>query len=577
LLNLEVALMRSGKESQAERLVEDKTVQQFGHLLFEFLFSGEILSAYRTSLSRVRDSHEGLRVKLRLTDPKLAYLPWEYLYDDLPSRQDFLCLSTETVLVRYVEVQRAIPPLNVATPLRILGMVVNPKNFPHQLNVAQEKQRVEAAVQELQAKGLVELHWLEGETWRELQNAFRNGPWHIFHFIGHGAFDKVQDEGQLIFADSEGNGDAFGAKDLARLLDGHKPLRLALLNACEGAKGGTGLFSATAPILVGRGLPAVVAMQQAISDTSAIEFARTFYESVADGYSVDAAVTEARKAMSYGKTVEWAVPVLYMRAQDGVLFEVQGDRVPSGVDDVTALLQAADDYYAKGRFEETLNILQQALNVSQTISDYLSVFNILKSMGQVCIDLGWSEQAIELYSQAYRIGQEMGHVAEALDILALIARLYESLNQPQGVLETLNEGYNVAYAFGDTAEMEEILQQVLLTSQQCGDYLSELNGLVSLGQLYIDLEDLEAALEAFMTAYHVASENAEHTYRAQAQYRIAHTQYLMAYAYANQQDLRTAVDIMKDATKLLKKIDHPEAGDFQAILDNWKWLLKQGR
>ncbi|MCB0032692.1 MAG: SUMF1/EgtB/PvdO family nonheme iron enzyme [Anaerolineales bacterium] len=322
LLNVEVAMLRSGNVRRMALSEEEQAVQDFGRALFDFLLPAELRSAYRTSLSRVHAVGDGLRVKLRLNDPKLAFLPWEFLFDS--NRREYVCLSIETPLVRYLEIQRSIPPLKVEPPLRILGMVVNPKNYPHQLDVAKEKQRVEEAVKDLQAAGLVELQWLEGQTWRDLQRELRRGPWHVFHFIGHGAFDTARDEGRLIFANSQGNADPFGATQLARLLADHKPLRLALLNACEGARGGTELFSGTAPILVSRGLPAVVAMQYAITDGGAIEFARAFYESLADAYPVDAAVGEARKAMSFAfeQTVEWGVPVLYMRARDGVLFEL---------------------------------------------------------------------------------------------------------------------------------------------------------------------------------------------------------------------------------------------------------------
>jgi hypothetical protein len=37
------------------------------------------------------------------------------------------------------------------------------------------------------------------------QRALRRGPWHIFHFIGHGGFDRERDEGYLHFADAQGN------------------------------------------------------------------------------------------------------------------------------------------------------------------------------------------------------------------------------------------------------------------------------------------------------------------------------------------------------------------------------------
>ena len=109
------------------------------------------------------------------------------------------------------------------------------------------------------------------------------------------------------------------------MLADHRSLRLVLLNACEGARGSErDIFSSTASILVRRGLPAVLAMQYEITDQAAIEFARAFYEALADGLPVDAAVAEARKAVSLAvtNTVEWGTPVLYMRSPDGVIFDL---------------------------------------------------------------------------------------------------------------------------------------------------------------------------------------------------------------------------------------------------------------
>ena len=83
------------------------------------------------------------------------------------------------------------------------------------------------------------------------------------------------------------------------------------------------IISSTAATLVRRGIPAVVAMQYEITDRAAIELARAFYEALAEGYPVDAAIAEARKAISLAvaNSVEWGTPVLYMRSPDGVLFE----------------------------------------------------------------------------------------------------------------------------------------------------------------------------------------------------------------------------------------------------------------
>ena len=116
----------------------------------------------------------------------------------------------------------------------------------------------------------------------------------------------------------------------------HPSLRLVFLNACEGAAASqSDDLASSAAAVVRRSVPAVVAMQYSISDASAIEFARTFYESLADNLSVDAAVTDARKAVSFAAphSLEWATPVLFLAATDGRLFSLEkavGRRAPVG-------------------------------------------------------------------------------------------------------------------------------------------------------------------------------------------------------------------------------------------------------
>ncbi|HEX2370177.1 MAG TPA: CHAT domain-containing protein, partial [Acidimicrobiia bacterium] len=62
------------------------------------------------------------------------------------------------------------------------------------------------------------------------------------------------------------------------ILHGYRPLRLALLNACEGARGSASdPFAGAAQSLVQQGIPAVIAMQFPITDRAAILFAQEFY------------------------------------------------------------------------------------------------------------------------------------------------------------------------------------------------------------------------------------------------------------------------------------------------------------
>ena len=305
---LEIALLRSGGRHRRVLSPEEKTVQEFGQDLFNALVCGEIRSLFDVSRREARQQNKGLRVKIRIQAPELAALPWEFIYDD--RQAEYLCLSRNTPTIRYLELPQPIPRLTVAPPLRLLGLIASPSDLPP-LDVAREKQRIEIALQDLQKRGIVELTWLPGQTWRDVMTAMRRGPWHIFHFIGHGGFDRGADEGLLALADEQGRQHLLPASDLARLLADHYPLRLVLLNACEGGRGSElDIYSSTAAILVRRGLAAVLAMQYAITDRATVEFSRVFYEALADGLPVDTAATEARIAvnLAVANSLEWGTP-----------------------------------------------------------------------------------------------------------------------------------------------------------------------------------------------------------------------------------------------------------------------------
>lgn len=323
LQSLQIALLHAGGGQRQMLTAEELLVQEFGRDLFNALFTGEARSRFDVSCAEARQQGKGLRMKLRILPPEMARLPWEFLYD--PRRAEYICLSRETPIIRYLELPQSVQPLEVIPPLRILGMTVSPSDLPR-LDVPREKQRVEMALRPLQVSGAVQLTWLSGTTWRDLHRAMRAGPWHIFHFIGHGGFDSQADEGFIALADEKGLAQRLLATELGRLLADHYSLRLVLLNSCEGARGSEhDIFSSAAAILVRRGLPAVLAMQYTITDRAAIEFSRAFYEAMVDNLPVDAAVAEARKAVSLAKTytVEWGTPVLFMRAPKGVIFNIR--------------------------------------------------------------------------------------------------------------------------------------------------------------------------------------------------------------------------------------------------------------
>ena len=322
LKDLQIALLRSGGKRRQILSPEEQSVQNFGRALFNALFTGEVRTRYEVSQLAAFHQGKGLRLKLRINSSEMATLPWEFLYD--ANEAEYVCLSSNTPIVRYIELPRPPQPLTVTPPLRILGMTASPQGL-EELDIEREKQRVESALEDLRTTGAIELTWLEGQTAYDLQRAMQGGPWHIFHFIGHGGFNSSTDEGLISLVDDEGRADYLSATHVGRLLADHRSLRLVVLNSCEGAKGSKrDIFSSTAAILVRRGIPAVLAMQYEITDRAAITLSKVFYEALVDGAPVDRAVSEARKTISLGagNTVEWGTPVLYMRSPNGFLFDL---------------------------------------------------------------------------------------------------------------------------------------------------------------------------------------------------------------------------------------------------------------
>ncbi|MGH8967887.1 MAG: CHAT domain-containing protein, partial [Actinomycetes bacterium] len=271
----------------------ERPVRELGQRLFEAMVVDDVRSLYVASRQRAREQGSVLRLVLRMRPPELARLPWEFLFD--PDQQDYLGLSIP--LVRYPEVLAPRQPLQVALPLRILGIVARPGD-QQALAVDEEQRRLHTGLADLEREELVELSWVDGQTYTALEDALDQGPWHVLHFVGHGGYNRDTEEGTLALADHTGRTHSVRADDISRLLAEHHPLRLVVLNACDTGRGSASdAFSSTAAALIRREIPAVVAMQFEISDLAAIRFAQTFYESVARRRPVDDSVMRARRAL----------------------------------------------------------------------------------------------------------------------------------------------------------------------------------------------------------------------------------------------------------------------------------------
>jgi ATP/maltotriose-dependent transcriptional regulator MalT len=299
----------------------DRLLPEFGRRLFDALFPDPIAAVYRSSLGLAWGQGKGLRVRLRLEAPELAVLPWEYLYDG--EEDCFLAVSPNTPLVRYVPMPHPNRPTSARPPLRVLVVLSSPMDALS-LDVDKEKGLIEQALRANIEQGRVRLQVLERATVAEIGQAMRAFRPHVFHFVGHS--EVVEDRASIVLEDGAGQAQLVGVRTFREFFLGIPDTRLAVLNACQLARtSSTQLLAGLAPELLRRNLSAVVAMQSPISDRTAQIFSREFYRSLALGYPVDGALAEARKGIlleTGSGAPDWGIPVLYLRAQDGQLFEM---------------------------------------------------------------------------------------------------------------------------------------------------------------------------------------------------------------------------------------------------------------
>lgn len=324
LLRLGISPARAVRSATSPELTAAK---DFGKKLYEALFQGDARAALKSVLDdAAQHPDQGVRLQFRFRDaPELAALPWEFLYR--PSSDTFFALSSDTPIVRYVELPEPVRTYPVKLPLRALALAASPTDY-EALDIAHEKQKLMDALRQskngdLVALGIVQVEWLEQATLSALTAKLGKGEFHFLHFIGHGG---IQDgEGVLILENEAGRGRAVTGSEFGQILRDERSLQLVVLNACEGATmPGPNEFASTALALIRQGMPAVIAMQFVISDQAAKIFAGELFHSVLEGNTLDVALTDARRAI-FSETLgtEWATPVLYTRAPGKKLFDIE--------------------------------------------------------------------------------------------------------------------------------------------------------------------------------------------------------------------------------------------------------------
>jgi hypothetical protein len=329
----------------ADVLQAQALARKIGGKLRDAILSGAVGDTFRRCVREAaeRGSRAGLRVRFsfgspRDFEPEIVGLPWELLLD--PDNETFLSRGARNQVVRYVDLPIRGTVLRIPRPLRVLVVMASPKvDWLPSLDplIAEHKKGLREC---LGRQGDVRMRFLKRPTLPEMQKELARRDYHVLHFLGHGDLEEDSGRGYLFFEDEAGGCREVSGEMLAEILErpGANPLRVAVINACQGAKTPRmkhhRYWAGVGNALVAQGFPAVVAMQFAISGKAAVAFGEGFYTALAAGKAVDVAVAEGRQQIMTDSevpdTLEWATPVLTLRTRDARIFEVE-DSLPQPV------------------------------------------------------------------------------------------------------------------------------------------------------------------------------------------------------------------------------------------------------
>jgi hypothetical protein len=297
-----------------------EALRELGGLLFDTLLPDRVRRLYDTARSRESDQ-VGTHLNVILTSQIawVADIPWEFAFDHSQRSQ----LATEEVhFIRNALTDVPAEQLDQRPgPLRMLVVVSQPVDAGY-ISADEEEAVILSGFQPLIDAGLADVDILRSVTTAGLHEKLLLKNYDVLHFIGHGEFDEKAQTGRLMFEDGEGRREFISVQDLRRILRG-RGLQMVFLNACQTGRGGSALFArGIAWELVDVGIHCVVANQYSVLNSSATEFAQTFYWLLAMGWTIGAAAREARIAVNYAmqrETIDWAVPVVYARNPDSQL------------------------------------------------------------------------------------------------------------------------------------------------------------------------------------------------------------------------------------------------------------------
>ena len=307
---------------------ERASLEQLGSEMFDLIIAGRV----RRLLDRATGSqHQVLPFEIYVEDNEIAGWPWEYLYDS--SSRVFMCQEFHPISRGIFTLQsgKSLPPKSGKIHiLLLLGVLPGDRNTTPQEEI---KWIHEVFRQGLDSKS-VEIKVMQAIRPDDLRiELSASAEYDIVHFFGHARYDEAAKEGYLRFERPEAEPFLFYANDFAQLLASEgKNIRLVFLNACETgvAQSADPARSSVAAAVLDRGIPAVIATQYSIPDTSAHHLSAMLYNALVKGKPLVEAMRDGRQSMSYAagrRFFDWGIPVLYSSDPGLVIFPGATDTI----------------------------------------------------------------------------------------------------------------------------------------------------------------------------------------------------------------------------------------------------------
>lgn len=343
-----------------EDLLAQGTPLDYGKLLAQALFSGEIRDALIRSQA---DSQGDLRILLFIEDKELTVLRWERLCAPIAGDWEFLALNQNTIFSLYLPsmTDRRFPVIG-RRDLRALVVAACPDGLnAYKLDAFDVPTTVNAIRNSLaeipcdvlaSAPGLdsLKLGIVGPATLDALCERLTAERYTLLHVVCHGYYDHRDGETSLFLADTNNKVNRIAATTFIRRLrtlgTTNTFPHFTFFATCESAAPeAEGAMGGIAQRLVRElGMPAVLAMTDRVSVTTAQKLATQFYSQLRKHGEVDRALTEACAGLADAPDI--VVPALYNRLGGRPLFsdvldpsrQLTDSEIIYGLDQMSALI-----------------------------------------------------------------------------------------------------------------------------------------------------------------------------------------------------------------------------------------------